>query len=114
MSPSDYIQLGPRAHTLIWRARRWLAPAPAAPETYRVPDSEDEDGQRLIVTPSTPTWRDAWAILRGRYRTTLTVGRPTTLKKADRILRETWADGFKKLNEGPFLDKLKAWRDDDR
>ena len=44
----------------------------------------------FIVEPVPPTWRDCWAIIRGRYVPTLRTRKRITMAGTDRVLKQVW------------------------
>ncbi len=68
-----------------------------------------EWGGNFSIRSVKPTWRDVWAILRGRYQPKIIIGLGITPQQLDRILKETWTGGDldKELNAGShFLERI--------
>ena len=59
--------------------------------SYRL-DSESTDEKVVSIVPSRPRgWRDAWAVLRGRYEPTLERREALTVHGASNLIREHYA-----------------------
>lgn len=63
---------------------------------------ESDEYVTVSVEAIPPTWRDLWAILRGRYRPALKVVRRLTVKGIDRELKAAWTTP--KLMEQMYKD----------
>ena len=67
----------------------------------------------VTIEPVVPTWRDWWAILRGRYEPRVRVREVMTLAAYDFILRETYTtESLEEVlyAESPFIDHLVSGR----
>lgn len=79
--------------------------------SYLVKGESDEFKNVLIVPVAPRGWRDAWAVLRGRYAPSVYRVERLTVKGYDRMLKETWAAPLlKSMNDSSivrrFLDEM--------
>lgn len=69
-------------------------------------DTESDKYEVTSVIGVAPTWRDVWAIIRGRYQPLVRRRKVMTSAGANRVLKEVWADKkFEDQLNGPsFFD----------
>lgn len=71
-------------------------------------DNESDEYQAVSVVAVAPTWRDVWAILRGRYKPRVYKRYAITTAGAARVMKQVYnRDSLSALHDSnPLLERL--------
>lgn len=77
------------------------------PSILLVAESDEFEATTVEAVP--PTWRDVWAILRGRYEPRVRRVKRLTLRGTDRLMKQAYGEPLRRaLNrQPPFLERLR-------